>query len=334
MITTRTRIIHSGTEVCDRLEALNTAQPVVHKARATVNFLRFLRSLRAFPKTAPEIYWLDGIHDYSHRLQNLGVYIGSNTGFYDSLRNWRRLIDKSVDEQQNQSPILAPRMPLPSMFRSFVEILPQVWPNRFYISDLLLFCDENFLRAIECGLGYFVVGRRAVVLFPRPRLRFYHERNRRPVLHSTIAPAVEFPKDPDSNQFWLRGVRVPEFVIMHPERITMAHIRAARAPAIRHAMIDQYGLLRYARERQFRPVSEDADLGAVLYVAGGKRESHGFGGVTERRCIVELINSTPEPDGTHRHFARRVPGTMQTAREAVAWTFGLAAEEYHPDVQT
>ena len=39
--------------------------------------------------------------------------------------------------------------------------------------------------------------------------------------------------------------------------------------------------------------------------------------------VVEVVNATPEPDGTYRRYFLRVPPTTRTAREAVAWTFGF-----------
>ncbi|MGW6422603.1 DUF6745 domain-containing protein [Nocardia sp. NPDC055053] len=50
--------------------------------------------------------------------------------------------------------------------------------------------------------------------------------------------------------------------------------------------------------------------------------------------MVEVVNSTPEPDGTNRTYWLRVPPTTRTAREGVAWTFGLAADAYEPVQQT
>nr|WP_175438982.1 hypothetical protein [Streptomyces vilmorinianum] len=44
--------------------------------------------------------------------------------------------------------------------------------------------------------------------------------------------------------------------------------------------------------------------------------------------------TTPEPDGTFRTYWLRVPPEMTTARQGVAWTFGLAAAAYEPLVQT
>lgn len=50
--------------------------------------------------------------------------------------------------------------------------------------------------------------------------------------------------------------------------------------------------------------------------------------------MVEVVNSTPEPDGTRRTYWLRVPPRTLTAREGVAWTFGLSAEEYAPQRRT
>jgi hypothetical protein len=49
----------------------------------------------------------------------------------------------------------------------------------------------------------------------------------------------------------------------------------------------------------------------------------------EEPRVVEDVNRTPEPDGSYRHYFLQVPPSVRTAREAVAWTFGLAsADEY------
>lgn len=50
--------------------------------------------------------------------------------------------------------------------------------------------------------------------------------------------------------------------------------------------------------------------------------------------MVEVVNSTREPDGSRRTYHLRVPSTMRTAREAVAWTFGLRSWQYAPIQET
>ncbi len=51
-------------------------------------------------------------------------------------------------------------------------------------------------------------------------------------------------------------------------------------------------------------------------------------------ALVLVENSTPEPDGSFRKHVLTVPPTVESAREAVAWTFGMSAEEYAPVVET
>ena len=50
--------------------------------------------------------------------------------------------------------------------------------------------------------------------------------------------------------------------------------------------------------------------------------------------MVEVRNSTPEPDGSVRTYFLRVPPTTRSARAAVAWTFGLNGAAYEPAVET
>jgi hypothetical protein len=50
----------------------------------------------------------------------------------------------------------------------------------------------------------------------------------------------------------------------------------------------------------------------------------------EPLVMVKVVNATPEADGSFKDYFLRVPPTVQTAREAVAWTFGKAADDYGP----
>src|SRR5690606_32986411 len=75
--------------------------------------------------------------------------------------------------------------------------------------------------------------------------------------------------------------------------------------------------------------------------------------------FVRVLNSTPEPDGVlsraeaistfgpaawrlkrqpattrWKEYVIRVPPSVMSAREAVAWTFGLSEEDYTPYVET
>jgi hypothetical protein len=62
----------------------------------------------------------------------------------------------------------------------------------------------------------------------------------------------------------------------------------------------------------------------------GRLWEDGSDGSGEPIRIVEVVNATPDEDGSSRHYFLRVPPSVGTAQEAVAWTFGLGASEYVP----
>lgn len=45
-------------------------------------------------------------------------------------------------------------------------------------------------------------------------------------------------------------------------------------------------------------------------------------------AAVEVVNGTPEPDGSRKHYFLQVPPNLTTPTEAVAWTYGLTAGRY------
>ena len=72
-----------------------------------------------------------------------------------------------------------------------------------------------------------------------------------------------------------------------------------------------------------RPASAEDETG-VLW-----RKLWGFRGVTVGSwTAVEVVNGTPEADGSRKRYVLRVPSRMRTAREAVAWTYGLTEKQY------
>ena len=54
----------------------------------------------------------------------------------------------------------------------------------------------------------------------------------------------------------------------------------------------------------------------------------------EPLLLVEVVNSTPEPNGTVKHNLLRVPPMTETAHEGVAWSFGQRSKDYDPTIQT
>jgi hypothetical protein len=93
---------------------------------------------------------------------------------------------------------------------------------------------------------------------------------------------------------------------------------------VRRVMIERMNVQRFVGELRARPVAHD-EYGTLYRI-----DLSG----DEPLTLVEVINGTPEPDGTRKHSFLQVPPTMRTAREAVAWTYDVPANEYAPEVRT
>jgi hypothetical protein len=171
--------------------------------------------------------------------------------------------------------------------------------------------------AYEAGLWLFWVLEQEVVAVPRPALRLEDGR-----LHSEDGPAVFWPDGP---RYWFwRGVQVPQRVIEAAETLSAAEIAAEQNVEVRRAMIERFGVERYLRESDACKVGVD-ETGTLrrLQLPG-----------EEPALVVEVVDSTPQPDGSHRRYFLRVPPYLRTPREAVAWTFGFEdPREYGPEVE-
>jgi hypothetical protein len=176
---------------------------------------------------------------------------------------------------------------------------------------------EPFLDACEAGLWIFWVVEGGIVAVPRPVIRGLQGR-----LHAESGPAVEWFGG--SGWYYWRGMRVPRLVIEEPGAITLASITDEDNLEIRRILIERYGHARFLSDLGAKPVASD-DFGTLYRVEFADDEP---------MALVKVINSTPEPDGTRKEYFLRVPPTMRTAREAVAWTFGVPTLGYAPLTET
>jgi hypothetical protein len=54
----------------------------------------------------------------------------------------------------------------------------------------------------------------------------------------------------------------------------------------------------------------------------------------EEVVLVDVVNSTLEPDGSQRRYVLRVPPDQRVPRDAIGWTFGLPPGAYQPAEMT
>jgi hypothetical protein len=141
-------------------------------------------------------------------------------------------------------------------------------------------------------------------------------------LHSGTGPALAFA-DGYKLYSW-HGTAVRREIIERPNQITVNQILKEWNAEVRRVMIDRYGPSRFILDSGATEVSKD-DCG-VLY----RKELTN----DEALVMVKVINSTPERDGSYKEYFLRVPPTITSAREAVAWTFDMQPTEYSPERQT
>jgi len=146
--------------------------------------------------------------------------------------------------------------------------------------------------------------------------------NDRGLLHSTDGPAAQFR---DGTELYAYGgALMPREYIDFPERITVSVIENERNVERRHAMIEIYGTGKYLMESGAEIVDKDA--WGILYRKTIPN--------SEAIQTVYVLDATPLPDGTRKGYFLRVPPEIRTAKEAIAWTFGMRTEEFDPTIQT
>lgn len=135
-------------------------------------------------------------------------------------------------------------------------------------------------------------------------------------LHCEDGPAVVWP---DGWGVWSwHGVRVPQHVIEQPELITAQQVLAEQNAEVRRVMIDRMTPERFLGELDAEPVQQD-DYGKLWRVELADDEP---------LVMVELDNSTVEPDGSTKTYFLRVNPECRTALEAVSWTFDQKPSDY------
>ncbi len=131
---------------------------------------------------------------------------------------------------------------------------------------------------------------------------------------------------------------MPEQLIIQPETITIEQIRDEQNAEIRRVMLERFGFDRYITESGADLINRD-DWGTLW-----RAEIPG----DESLVMVQVVNSTPEPEGSFYNYFLRVHPELRplldnnglgapqplTARNAIASTFGLRGEEYAPSQQT
>jgi hypothetical protein len=126
------------------------------------------------------------------------------------------------------------------------------------------------------------------------------------------------------------GVRVPAKVVEAPDTITGEEWVQLPNEEVRRVVVEIRGEALLAEL--------DADISDTTVDSLGNpvrlwKSPRDVGGAP--LTMVELVNSTPEPDGTPKHYWIRIPNTIRRAGSAAAWHCRLTPSEWRSmQVQT
>jgi hypothetical protein len=198
---------------------------------------------------------------------------------------------------------------------SAYEAAPELAMLRFYDTYLAPNKAGALARFNESVSGYWL-GAAVALLVRKPSLLSRDARGR---LHSATGPAVTYP-DGWSIYAW-HGVSVPAWVILTPyEELT------------REDFLNQSNV-------EARRVIQERMGDRFVWELNGKFIDGGPRGILYEVQLPDRWERVAryvyvKDASTDRMYFLQVPPSIQTAAEAVAWTFGLTEDEYHPTHET
>jgi hypothetical protein len=121
-----------------------------------------------------------------------------------------------------------------------------------------------------------------------------------------------------------RGVAVNSRIAFSPQTLTAEETLKEPNAEVRRVMIERMGFERFLRDADATVIHTDSD-------AGGKRQLLRVALANDEPLVVVSVNCP----STGRHYLIRVPPTMQTCHQAVAWTAGFDnPDDYRPLAET
>lgn len=121
-----------------------------------------------------------------------------------------------------------------------------------------------------------------------------------------------------------RSVIIDERIAFRPQEIAVEEVLAESNAERRRVLLDRVGFERFIAEAQAEELDRDTD-------AGGQRRLLRVA-MKDDEALVCVSVICPSTD---RQYLIRVPPTMTTCRQAVAWTAGFDnPDDYQPEVET
>lgn len=326
------RIVWCGgpVEIARRLASASADDRIGSSVKAQI-----FDNVRAQASTFAEIFWPEAVTAAAEAGGKTST--GIPQGLLGRARNAGPMIDRAVCRAANEV-LFRPSVQVRYAFQRWLG-LPRVQPRADF-SEIAVGPEDFAALALyeylgdqsdwryqaEPLRGLSLIAKSASWIVPHEHVCWVAERpdtlhiDAAGRLHCVDGPALRF-RDGWSVYAW-KGVEVPAWMIEHPERITASRIDDTFEPDLRNTMIDIMTPERFVATGVPSRISKDET--GILW----RRQWTYRHVVIGTWCAVEVVNGTAEQDGSYRHHFLRVPANMRTAREAVAWTYGLTAGQY------
>ena len=195
---------------------------------------------------------------------------------------------------------------------------------------------ESYSAWESCAMegGFRLMHEEFCIVCDRPEVLSVDDRTRP---HSEVGPSHRW-RDGFSLHYW-HGVRVPAHVVEQPTLITIAEIRSEQNTEVRRVMIERYGYERYCADADLDLIDECPDDHQIVGLRTAKlwRDRH------TDMTLLDVLNSTPEPDGSVRRYVIPVRADAYEGRAgrecfaaiASTWRKGSNPEElFYPSPES
>lgn len=162
-------------------------------------------------------------------------------------------------------------------------------------------CWDAYAAWESCTIegGFRIMHKDFCMVSDRPRILLVDAQNRP---HCDGGPSHQW-RDGWS-LYHIHGIRVAEQIVMHPESITLEQIKAETNAEVRRIMVERFGHEKYLRASDAKLI----DSCGETHKLKGLRTANlwSIGDIT----MLDVLNSTPEPDGTTKRYVIPVDGTL------------------------
>lgn len=136
-----------------------------------------------------------------------------------------------------------------------------------------------------------------------------------------IRPVADFFKDDGLVfDYDMMQTILDDYLMEYKHNITGKDIISVQNQEIRRRLIRRMGYTRFVQDVRGKIIHRDETSQLILIKTPRGQEDMVF---------VRVVCPS-----THDTYILRVPPHVKTCRQAVAWTFGMTEEDYHPQVET